>query len=89
MKESSWNVVWLGRRKEASNVDDKYKLDHWNIAMEMYEWTRSYTYKKGINKTKLCEKNLEYWLCESMINEKNAKMRGKNAHAYEKKPQRN
>ena len=32
------------------------------------------------------KKTLEYWLHESMVNEKNAKMRGKNARAYEKNP---
>ena len=30
------NVVWLGRKKkEETDVGDKFDLEHWNVAMEM------------------------------------------------------
>ena len=48
-----------------------------NVEMEMDKCTRTYAYKGGLNKRKLCENLTEYQLRESEPNEKNAIITGK------------
>ena len=42
--------------KKETDVDDKFDLEHSNVAVEMIKWVRLHACKKGLNKRTLCKK---------------------------------